>query len=576
VSVPSNAVQENGVGAVSDDELNTYVQVCNNLSAARAFIGVSNMTILLLGNTAPGDGGFGAFYWNGTSTNVDDGGLTTIRPTGTTVGAWLRDNGTVGTIPIATTVTLGGVIIGAGLMITPGGTLSAPGLSRAILTETGSTSEPISGMVSLPNPPTADVLVPVIIAGHTISYQSSISTLLTAPNATGGANGEGIFVTAGNGSTAGVGGVLVFSTGSGGSSGGGGNLVMQTGTGSGSQPGGTMAFTAGNGGTSGVGGTLAFTAGSGTGSGGGGAVAIAAGTAATTGGGGAMVLTTGNGGVSGGAGGSFELLLGSALSGNYAGGTLQFTAGSSTGIDGGGAVNINGGNSGGTGAGGYIVLQAGTAEGSAGAGGTITLAGGPGAGTSNGGDIFIAPGAAGSGGSNRRGLLFLQNVPTADPVVSGGAIWDFQGWAVFSETFVPQRVALQASVVLTSAQVLAIHTTPILVIPAPGAGYYIMVTSCSFALEYNSSAYVTTNPLELFYGVSGSQVACQGVSIGFMEGTVDLVWNNMYNTQGASGSGFTGTAIENFGIYVSALGNPSGGNSPIEVTVNYQVIPLPF
>jgi hypothetical protein len=91
MGVPSNAVQANGVGAVSDDELNTFLQVVDIVASARNFVGVTNMAIILLGFVAPGDGGLGTFYWNATSTAADDGGVTTIVPNGVTLGAWLRD-----------------------------------------------------------------------------------------------------------------------------------------------------------------------------------------------------------------------------------------------------------------------------------------------------------------------------------------------------------------------------------------------------------------------------------------------------------------------------------------------------
>ena len=88
------AVQVQGQGSVSADNLNTYAQTADNVAAMRSFVGNAadgiTVTVYMRGTTNPGDGGQGFFYWSPTSTAADDGGATTIVPTGQTVGAWLR------------------------------------------------------------------------------------------------------------------------------------------------------------------------------------------------------------------------------------------------------------------------------------------------------------------------------------------------------------------------------------------------------------------------------------------------------------------------------------------------------
>lgn len=107
MSVPSLAVQSNGVGVVTGDNFDTYVQGGALLASLRAFTGLSNMTVWMLGFLSPGDGGQGMFYWNATSTATDDGGVTTIAPSGQTNGRWLRqaNSGVMG-ISSATNVPL--------------------------------------------------------------------------------------------------------------------------------------------------------------------------------------------------------------------------------------------------------------------------------------------------------------------------------------------------------------------------------------------------------------------------------------------------------------------------------------
>lgn len=92
---PNPTVFLQGQGAVSADQLNTFVQSVTNAGQARTFVGVAGMQIQIMGFTAPGDGGQGMFYWNAGAINpVDDGGVTTIVPFGTTQGCWTRETPT--------------------------------------------------------------------------------------------------------------------------------------------------------------------------------------------------------------------------------------------------------------------------------------------------------------------------------------------------------------------------------------------------------------------------------------------------------------------------------------------------
>lgn len=93
MGVPTLAVQAQGIGVVSDDNLNTYVQGGSVVSDLRAFVGLSNMTVWLVGTDTPSDGGQGMFYWASAATSADDDGATTIAPYGLTTGRWLRQSG---------------------------------------------------------------------------------------------------------------------------------------------------------------------------------------------------------------------------------------------------------------------------------------------------------------------------------------------------------------------------------------------------------------------------------------------------------------------------------------------------
>ena len=91
MTVPSPMVATSGTGAapVTADNFNSYEVGGMNLAAARGFSGVQNQEIHLIGYVTTNDGGQGNFVWT-LGTGTDDGGATTIVPTGNTSGYWAR------------------------------------------------------------------------------------------------------------------------------------------------------------------------------------------------------------------------------------------------------------------------------------------------------------------------------------------------------------------------------------------------------------------------------------------------------------------------------------------------------
>lgn len=112
--IPVNAVQIGGTGAVTADELNTFVQTDPNATLLRAWVGAPGMAVMLQGLAVAGDGGAGLFYWASGGSYTDDGGITTVVPSGQTTGAWLRGkslfpipNYTVAGLPAVTSADVG-------------------------------------------------------------------------------------------------------------------------------------------------------------------------------------------------------------------------------------------------------------------------------------------------------------------------------------------------------------------------------------------------------------------------------------------------------------------------------------
>lgn len=124
---------------------------------------------------------------------------------------------------------------------------------------------------------------------------------------------------------------------------------------------------------------------------------------------------------------------------------------------------------------------------------------------------------------------------------------------------------VRRTVTLTSAQVLASNTTPITLVPAPGAWKAVHVESIVWSVDYNSAAYATNTTMEARYtDGSGTKVTADITSL--LTATADTilsVWGieaQLVLTQNAPV------------VIRTATGNPATGNSPVTFTVFYRVV----
>ncbi|MGB6501642.1 MAG: hypothetical protein WBG19_09670 [Thermoplasmata archaeon] len=88
MSIPANTVQQDGLGTVTADQYNTYIQVSGFATGLQNFVGVSGMVVYIPGLVTYGDGGQGEFYWNAAGAAND--GTNNIQPNGVSVGCWTR------------------------------------------------------------------------------------------------------------------------------------------------------------------------------------------------------------------------------------------------------------------------------------------------------------------------------------------------------------------------------------------------------------------------------------------------------------------------------------------------------
>lgn len=125
-------------------------------------------------------------------------------------------------------------------------------------------------------------------------------------------------------------------------------------------------------------------------------------------------------------------------------------------------------------------------------------------------------------------------------------------------------VAERVTVTLTSAQVLALFTTPVTLIPAPGAGKSISVDEIVATVNFNSVAYTGANALELRYtNASGAKVT----------GDLAAAFINSAATRVDKAVAAAVTQVQNAPIVAAVpTANPGAGNSTITFDILYRVI----
>lgn len=126
-------------------------------------------------------------------------------------------------------------------------------------------------------------------------------------------------------------------------------------------------------------------------------------------------------------------------------------------------------------------------------------------------------------------------------------------------------VAQRRTTTLTTAQVLALFTTPVSLIPAPGAGKYIEVLSVVVKTTFNTIAYTGANALELRYtDGAGTKVT----------GDIAAALINAAATRIDKAVAVAATSLVANAAVVAAVpvANPAAGNSPITIDILYRIV----
>ena len=121
---------------------------------------------------------------------------------------------------------------------------------------------------------------------------------------------------------------------------------------------------------------------------------------------------------------------------------------------------------------------------------------------------------------------------------------------------------------VNSAQILALNTTPIDAVAAPGAGYAIDVLSAVVWMNYNTAAYATNTKLAL--QTSGATVNQYELTV--LDASVDAYrsMEEVYTTSTTATQLLANTKL----VITAPGGDPVTGDGTLKVYIRYQVIEL--
>ncbi len=158
-------------------------------------------------------------------------------------------------------------------------------------------------------------------------------------------------------------------------------------------------------------------------------------------------------------------------------------------------------------------------------------------------------------------------------------LWDFITTGRATPTYpVPFKVngtevtgIISASVDLTNAQVLALGTTPVTIVSAPGAGKFVDVIAWSAAFNY-TGAYTSAGDIALYWGsrAAGNRASVAITGSGFFDATSDQI------RRAGGVPDNTSPPATNLALVVQKVlaANMGGGNAAnsVRVVVNYRIV----
>jgi len=136
-------------------------------------------------------------------------------------------------------------------------------------------------------------------------------------------------------------------------------------------------------------------------------------------------------------------------------------------------------------------------------------------------------------------------------------------WQV--QTGAPQTV----KITLSSAQFLALHSSPVQIVPAPATGYFTQVLALVVNYHFLTAAYVTNNGFSIIYGNAPDLYAAI-INQTFTQQTYS---SSQVVPVGINDAGHT--TLSNQALYLYADGNnPTTGSGSFDIYLTYLTLPL--
>jgi len=155
--------------------------------------------------------------------------------------------------------------------------------------------------------------------------------------------------------------------------------------------------------------------------------------------------------------------------------------------------------------------------------------------------------------------IFIGGIPTLSSINIA-----FDGDQIGSAPVSSSGELMSSTIELTSAQILSLHTTPIEVVPAQGAGTVICPLQAQYELKYGTTPYATNTQVSLYLG------GASWISFGSILSVSQDLWSQRSIAQNASVNGANYTINQPLTITV-LNGDPTAGDSTFRIKVLYTV-----
>ena len=162
----------------------------------------------------------------------------------------------------------------------------------------------------------------------------------------------------------------------------------------------------------------------------------------------------------------------------------------------------------------------------------------------------------------------------SDETGSGSAV--FANSPTFSRYYTNGILHVDTTITVSSAQLLALFTTPRVIVAAPAAGSYIQVKTFVMFYDYGGTAYANVgNNIQIRYASSsGYQIGANLFASGFLNQTSDQIYEG-----NLVGSIFQQAATSIVGqqlVLWYATSNLTTGNGVVRVVISYNIVPSGF